>query len=509
MVRLLIVINFCLIVNLFAEEKDTITILALGDSITEGYQGAANYRPYLINILNKEDKEYKFIGPKKDQTSHHAGYSGQNSSHLGSIISKIYRSHSADIVLIHTGHNHFAKDKPTETILSDTKTIITSIHQINPQAKVLLATVIPSGKLPKYSYIPKLNKELKKFIQSTQGVFLVDQAEGFDWEKDTIKDKVHPNSHGANKMALKWFDQIKIVSQKTRNIIDKLPKNEEIALAHASRVLTYKTIDNLELKLHLFKEKDLKPHDKRPVILFIHGGGWTHGTPSVHSLEALYFSQLGLVCASISYRLINKHTKSPADCLSDAKSAIRFLRKHAEKFNIDPNKIIVCGGSAGAHLAASLNLLTGHDDPKDDLNISCASNAMILLYPAFDLVDGWHGGMKLCHQVGINPKTFSPAQNVNALTPPTLILSGSKDPISPTKVNLNFLDRMRHFNNSASFIEYQGKGHKLFERSSKDPYFRATLFYMENFLFEQKFLSKVSSNREEILVKKSFSFSKN
>ncbi len=67
----------------------------------------------------------------------------------------------------------------------------------NALARILFGDVNPSGKLPKYSYIPELNVRLsqlaKRLNTPTQPVILVDQATGFDWTKDTIADKVHPN----------------------------------------------------------------------------------------------------------------------------------------------------------------------------------------------------------------------------------------------------------------------------------------------------------------------------
>jgi lysophospholipase L1-like esterase len=72
-----------------------------------------------------------------------------------------------------------------------------------------LAQPITSGKLPKYSYIPELNSKLitlsKEITAKGHKIILVNQAEGFDWETDTIKDKVHTNASGAKKMADKWM----------------------------------------------------------------------------------------------------------------------------------------------------------------------------------------------------------------------------------------------------------------------------------------------------------------
>ncbi len=80
---------------------------------------------------------------------------------------------------------------------------------------VLLAQVIPSGKLPKYDYIPELNLALAELAtrlnSAAQPVILVNQAEDFDWRTETIDDHVHPNAAGAEKMATRWFDALRRV----------------------------------------------------------------------------------------------------------------------------------------------------------------------------------------------------------------------------------------------------------------------------------------------------------
>jgi lysophospholipase L1-like esterase len=90
--------------------------------------------------------------------------------------------------------------------------MIDNIREINPDVIVLLAQVIPSGKLPKYSYIPELNQELSSLFgrlnKQWQSIILVNQAEGFHWKTDTVNDKVHPNASGAKKMAEKWIDAL-------------------------------------------------------------------------------------------------------------------------------------------------------------------------------------------------------------------------------------------------------------------------------------------------------------
>ena len=197
------------IVGFSVMAADVPTILALGDSITEGGKNFVSYRQELVLQLQQKKVLFKFIGPKKDHSSAHAGYSGKNTKSISKMSTKIYQKYPADIVLIHSGHNSFSKNKPVPGIVRDTEAIIQNIRKLNPKVKILLAQVIPAGKLPKYSYIPELNKELgslaKRISTDDNNVAIVNLAEGFDWKSDTTKDKVHPNASGAKKMANKWL----------------------------------------------------------------------------------------------------------------------------------------------------------------------------------------------------------------------------------------------------------------------------------------------------------------
>lgn len=108
-------------------------------------------------------------------------------------------------------HNCFlSEDQPVPGIVRDTEAMIEHFRAMNPNVTILLAQVIPAGKLPKYSYIPESNRELEslaaRLSQRGFNVVLVNHADGFDWKSDTVSDKVHPNAAGATKMAEKWMD---------------------------------------------------------------------------------------------------------------------------------------------------------------------------------------------------------------------------------------------------------------------------------------------------------------
>ena len=94
---------------------------------------------------------------------------------------------------------------------------------------------------------------------------------------------------------------------------------------------------------------------KRPVLVWIHGGGWEGGNKN--ECPALGMVGRGFVVASLNYRL-SQHAIFPAQ-IEDCKSAIRWLRAHAEEYGIDPAHVGVWGASAGGHLGALLGT-TGH-----------------------------------------------------------------------------------------------------------------------------------------------------
>ena len=193
---------------------DPITIMPLGDSITAGGGGGGGYyRHFLAEELSKGDIDFRFVGPKTDAKGfRHAGYPGWNSTKIRRIISEIYERDPADAVLLHMGHNHFVANKPVQLIVQNTEGVIDAILSINPKASIYLAQVITAGKLPKYSYIPELNRQLDVLAKSMQAagkpVVLVDQAAGFDWKTDTVADKVHPNEAGSKKLAQRWAKAI-------------------------------------------------------------------------------------------------------------------------------------------------------------------------------------------------------------------------------------------------------------------------------------------------------------
>ena len=128
-----------------------------------------------------------------------------------------------------------------------------------------------------------------------------------------------------------------------------------------------------KLKLDLARPKDAGQVSLPPLI-FIHYGGWQDIGRHQFCGELKEAAQQGFVAATIDHRLTDKEDESgkplypwPA-CFRDTVAAVRFLRAHAEQYNIDKNHIGITGHSSGGHLA--LMLATASDRLKNkDLSV--------------------------------------------------------------------------------------------------------------------------------------------
>lgn len=112
-----------------------------------------------------------------------------------------------------------------------------------------------------------------------------------------------------------------------------------------------------KLRLHLALPKG--GGEKRPGLLFIHGGGWAAGSRDDLSNQIQYAARYGYVAVSVGYRFAPQEP-FPAQ-VEDVKCAVRWLRAHAADLKLDGDKLGAIGFSAGAHLAMMLGVMDKGD----------------------------------------------------------------------------------------------------------------------------------------------------
>lgn len=235
--------------------------------------------------------------------------------------------------------------------------------------------------------------------------------------------------------------------------------------------ITYKEIDNTELKMLVFYPEKIDSSIKHSAIIFFFGGGWQNGGKSQFINHAKYFSKKGLVSFLVDYRTESKNKTTPFEALKDAKSAIRYVRKNASKFGIDKNRIIASGGSAGGHLAAAAALTSGFNEKTDDLSISAIPNALVLFNPVIDNGPNGYGYKR----IGDKYKEFSPLHNIKKGAPPTIIFLGSKDHHVPVATAEHYKNEMERVKSRCDLRIYEGEKHGFWNYRNIENYEKTIL----------------------------------
>ncbi len=123
--------------------------------------------------------------------------------------------------------------------------------------------------------------------------------------------------------------------------------------------IVYSKVGDRELLLDAFLPNVDRPS---PAILVVHGGAWKGGNRKQLRGYASALAKRGFVCFAIDYRLAPKH-KFPAQ-IEDCRSAVKWIREHAEEYKVDPNRLGAIGYSAGGHLVSLLG--TTGEEPNDE-----------------------------------------------------------------------------------------------------------------------------------------------
>ena len=215
------------------------------------------------------------------------------------------------------------------------------------------------------------------------------------------------------------------------------------------RIYLYEDRQDVYLDTYIRDTSREYPVSKRPAMLVFPGGGYEFCSDREAEPIANQYLALGMSCFVLRYSVGENASRRMPDFsqpLLDASLAMSIIRKNAEEWGVDSDKIGIIGFSAGGHLAGSLATMWNDKAIYDELKIPEGSNkpnAAILCYPVLTFGELTHGGTRN-NLLGkykddeVLVRKYSLENNVSADTPPTFIMHTAEDGSVPVKNSLMF-----------------------------------------------------------------------
>ena len=255
-------------------------------------------------------------------------------------------------------------------------------------------------------------------------------------------------------------------------------KASPLALEGA-RAEVYKTVGDVKLNIYIFEPDGHKPSDRRPAVVFFFGGGWKGGSPKQFEQHCRYLASRGMVAMAADYRVQSRQGTSPLECVQDGKSAVRWVRTHAKRLGVDPDRIAAGGGSAGGHVAAATGTLPGLEEPGEDTAVSAKPNALVLFNPVYDNGPQGYG----YDRVKDHWQEISPLHNIKAGAPPTIVFLGTADKLIPVATAEKYKAKMEAVGSRCDLHLYEGQPHGFFNFGrAGGEFYKKTVFEMDKFL---------------------------
>ncbi|NER07129.1 MAG: alpha/beta hydrolase [Okeania sp. SIO3C4] len=260
------------------------------------------------------------------------------------------------------------------------------------------------------------------------------------------------------------------------------PAAEIVAFFNNYRIhkqITYLTVNNYDLKLDIYQSLTTKPH---PVVIFIHGGGWVDRPKQVELFFLLPYLKMGFSIVNVGYRLAAQ-SLAPA-AVTDCQSALRWTIKNAQKYNFDPEKIIISGFSAGGHLAMTTAMLPTSAD--EELKVAVVVN-WYGITDVKDLLEGpnvrdyaleWMGNQSDRLEIA---EGISPINYIHSELPPIFTVHGDADLSVPYNHAVKFHEALNQANVPNQLLTISGGGHGGFSYSQNmKVYKHIEAFFIKN-----------------------------
>jgi acetyl esterase/lipase len=245
--------------------------------------------------------------------------------------------------------------------------------------------------------------------------------------------------------------------------------------------LTYLMASGYDAKLDIYRRRDVQT--PQPTLVFYHGGGWIGGTKEASFMSIMPWLEMGWNVVNVEYRMA-RVAEAPA-AVEDALCALRYVVANARNNNIDTNKIVVSGESAGGHLALAVGMIPS----SAGLTSICAGGGFTgneTTVPKVAAIINWYGITDVNDLLaGANARSYavqwigsgrdreemakamSPLTYVRAGLPPILSIQGDADPIVPYSQNTRLKDALTKAGTPNELFTITGGGHGNFNPAQR------------------------------------------
>jgi acetyl esterase/lipase len=243
--------------------------------------------------------------------------------------------------------------------------------------------------------------------------------------------------------------EIKLINEKNSNVV-----------LNRGEAKYYKLVGERKLQLHIFYPEgyDSTRSELYPAALNFHGGGWTEGIIEWGYSEAQYLSTQGMIGIAVEYRLADSET-SVIETMKDANSALRWVRTYAQSFNIDSNRILAIGHSAGGHLSISTAMFPHFKEDSEDGGISSIPQMVWSYAPPVELTKDTYFRNLLMGKESV--ENCSPLSNIGKFPVSFNIITGVMDNVIPIDTVRDFVEAMKSEGNDIQLWE-NAKGDHMF-----------------------------------------------
>ena len=245
----------------------------------------------------------------------------------------------------------------------------------------------------------------------------------------------------------------------------------------------------------------------RSAILFFFSSCWDAGTVTQFAPQCMHFARRGMVAVAFDYRVSSRQGTGPLEAIEDAQAAIRWVRENADHFGVDPERVVVAGGSGGAYLGL-MAMLTNEDVPSSTFQIpksgsegdagledeedfaSCHPDGLVLFSPIVDVTEKGCGTEKFTD--GKFARMMSPVHLLQRRdTPPTIVFHAEGDRRVPIVGVRKFASKMRMRRGVCELVKFGKVDHSFFNLNVDERLFEVVLEAADDFLVRMGFIDDV------------------